>query len=149
MPRPRIMPPVYLLLAMAAMTALHFLWPIRQIVDAPWHWMGLVPIAAGLALGSWAATLFKRRRTTIRPGEVSSRLMTEGPFRFTRNPIYVGMTLLSVGLAIVLGSVSPWLVVPVFVLLIVRNIIPVEEAMLREAFGEDYAQYQRNVRRWI
>jgi protein-S-isoprenylcysteine O-methyltransferase Ste14 len=143
------MPPVYLLAAIAAMVALHYLLPGRQILDAPWRWAGAVPIIAGLALGVWVATLFRRRKTTIKPGDVSSSLVTEGPFRLSRNPIYLGMTCILVGTALALGSLVPWLVVPVFVVLIGYNVIPVEEAMLEDTFGQSYADYRAHVRRWI
>jgi protein-S-isoprenylcysteine O-methyltransferase Ste14 len=143
------MPPVYLLAAISAMVALHFYSPGKQILDAPWRWMGAVPIIAGLALVLWVAAVFRRRKTTIKPGDVSSSLVTDGPFRVSRNPIYLGMTSVLVGTAIALGSLVPWLVVPVFVVLVGYNVIPVEEAMLAEAFGQSYVDYQAKVRRWI
>ena len=149
MKRPRIMPPVYLLAAVAAMVALHFFFPGKQILDAPWRWLGAVPIVAGLALVVWVAALFRRRKTTIKPGDVSSALVTDGPFRISRNPIYLGMTSILVGTAIALGSLMPWMVVPVFVALVGYNVIPVEEAMLADVFGQSYADYRAKVRRWI
>ena len=149
MKRPRIMPPVYLLLAILAMVALHYTLPGRQLIDGPWRWAGVAPIAAGLGLVVWVARLFKRHDTTIKPGSVSTSLLTGGPFRISRNPIYLGMTLVLIGTAISLGSVTPWLVVPVFVAVIGWNVIPVEEAMLAESFGDEYAQYRTRIRRWI
>jgi protein-S-isoprenylcysteine O-methyltransferase Ste14 len=143
------MPPVYLLAAIVAMVALHYLLPGRQILHAPWRWAGAVPIIAGFGLVLWVATVFRRRKTTIKPGDVSSSLVTNGPFRVSRNPIYLGMTSILVGTALALGSLVPWLVVPVFVLLVGYNVIPVEEAMLAEAFGQSYADYRAKVRRWI
>ncbi|MGD9720814.1 MAG: methyltransferase [Pirellulales bacterium] len=149
MKRPRIMPPVYLLIAIVAMLALHFAWPGRQIVAGPWRWAGAVLIVAAVALVLWVAAIFRRHATTIKPGDTSSYLVTAGPFRFTRNPIYLGMTVLLAGVAIALGSATPWLVVPIFVVIISVKIIPVEEAILAEAFGPDYANYRAHVRRWI
>ena len=67
----------------------------------------------------------------------------------SRNPIYLGMTSILVGTALALGSLVPWLVVPVFVVLVGYNVIPVEESMLAEAFGQSYADYRAKVRRWI
>jgi len=149
MARPRIMPPVYLLTAIAAMMLLHYLFPGRQLLNAPWRWAGLAPIAAGVGLVLWVARLFSRRKTTIKPGDVSSALVTDGPFRISRNPIYVGMTTILVGVAVSLGSLTPWLVVPLFVALVGRNVIAVEEAILAETFGDQYAHYRARVRRWI
>ncbi len=143
------MPPVYLLAAIAAMVALHFLFPGKQLLNAPWRWAGAVPIVVGLGLVLWVAAVFRRRKTTIKPGDVSSSLVTNGPFRVSRNPIYLGMTSILIGTALALGSLVPWLVVPVFVVLVGYNVIPVEEAMLAEAFGQSYADYRAKVRRWI
>lgn len=147
--RPRIIPPVYFLSAILAMIALHRWFPIRQIFAGPLRCIGLAPIALGLAFGGSAARLFFRRQTAIRPGDTSTSLVTDGPFRFSRNPMYVGMLLLLAGAAIFLGSISPWLVIPLFITAISFRIIPVEEAMLRATFGEPYRGYQLRVRRWI
>ncbi|MEX2115025.1 MAG: isoprenylcysteine carboxylmethyltransferase family protein [Pirellulales bacterium] len=135
--------------AILAMLALGVWLPGRQVIDGPWRWAGVVPIAAGLGLVLWVARLFRRHGTTIKPGQVSSDLLTGGPFRFSRNPIYLGMTSLLIGVAIALGSLTPLLVIPVFVALVACNVIPVEESMLQEKFGEQYTQYQARVRRWI
>jgi protein-S-isoprenylcysteine O-methyltransferase Ste14 len=115
----------------------------------PWRWLGLAPLIGGLLLGAWAVRLFRKHETTIRPGQVSNRLMTNGPYRFTRNPIYVGMVLVLVGVALLLASLTPWLVVPVFICVIAINVIPVEEAMLAERFAQEYHDYCARVRRWI
>lgn len=149
MKRPRIMPPVYLLAAIAAMVALHYLFPGKQILVAPWRWAGAVPIVAGVGVVLWVAAIFNRRKTTIKPGDISSSLVTDGPFRISRNPIYLAMASILAGTAISLGSLMPWLVVPVFVALVGYNVIPVEEAMLADAFGQSYADYRAKVRRWI
>jgi protein-S-isoprenylcysteine O-methyltransferase Ste14 len=146
---PRIMPPVYLLLAIVAMVAIHFLLPGVHLVFGYWRWAGAALILAGVGLVVRVAKVFNRHKTTIKPGEVSSHLVTDGPFRVSRNPIYLGMVLILMGMAVALGSLTPWFVVPAFVAIITRNVIPVEEAMLKDAFGETYAQYRARVRRWI
>src|SRR5438874_1264173 len=101
------MPPVYLLAAIAAMAALHAFLPGVRLYTTPWRWLGLIPISVGIAFGVSAARLFRKHQTTIRPGQPSSRLVTDGPFRFSRNPIYVGMVLLLAGIAAILGSATP------------------------------------------
>ena len=79
----------------------------------------------------------------------ASQLVTAGVFRVSRNPMYLGMTLLLIGLALWLGSASPWLIPPLFVIIItVAQIIP-EEHALGQVFGEPYAAYRRRVRRWV
>lgn len=149
MKRPRILPPVYLLAAILLMLGLHYWLPVRQLISWPWRWVGAALCGAGLFLGIWSVMSFVRHKTTIKPGDVSSHLLTEGPFRFSRNPIYLGMVLILAGTALLLGSVTPWAMIPLFIWMIGRNIIPVEEAMLTEAFGDSYRQYQSRVRRWV
>ena len=149
MRRPRIVPPVYLLAAIVAMICLHVWLPIGQIIPGTWRWLGLGVAIIGLAFGAAATRIFIKRKTTIIPGENSTTLLTDGPFRISRNPIYIGMVLVLAGLAIGLGSLTPWLPVPLFILAISINIIPLEEAMLIEAFGESYRDYQLRVRGWV
>lgn len=143
------MPPVYLFAGIVAMAVLHWLLPGAVILPSPWRWLGALPLVGGLAFGLSAVRLFAKYKTTIKPGQTSSHLMTDGPFRASRNPIYVGMTLILAGVAMMFGSATPWLVLPVFVWLIARNVIPVEEALMADVFGADYEQYRARVRRWI
>ena len=146
---PRIFPPVYLLATILGTVALHKLAPGTVVLTSPWNWLGLVPLIVGLMLGGAAARLFWKHKTSIKPGDVSTYLLTAGPYRFSRNPVYLGMTLVLVGAAAMLGSLTPWLLVPVFVWLINRNVIPVEETMMAAGFGPEYRRYCERVRRWL
>lgn len=83
------------------------------------------------------------------PFRESSTLMTDGLYRYTRNPIYVSMVVVLIGFAIAWGSLSPWLVPPLFVAILTRRVIRFEEAMLTETFGEAYLAYCSRVRRWL
>jgi protein-S-isoprenylcysteine O-methyltransferase Ste14 len=76
-------------------------------------------------------------------------LVTAGPYRFTRNPMYLGMAGILAGTAIWLGSITPWLVLPAFMRLIAERFIAPEEAMLERAFGSRYREYCAAVRRWL
>ncbi|TWT78118.1 hypothetical protein Pla123a_09070 [Posidoniimonas polymericola] len=150
----RLLPPVALLLSIAAMIALDAWLPIVELPAAsPWdawlRWLGWAAIVAALTVNSAIALSFKRRGTTVFPFRESSVLVTGGLFRRTRNPIYVSMVVVLLGVAAVLGSLGPLVVVPLFMLWITHNVIRVEEQMLTAAFGDDYHDYQRRVRRWI
>lgn len=123
---------------------------------APWGripWEGRAAggalVAAGCLLALWTAALFVRRRTSIEPGRVSTTLLTRGPFRFTRNPIYLGMALTLLGGGMWLGQISALWAAPAFVAVISRRFIRHEERMLLERFGDAYAAYCRRVRRWL
>src|SRR5262249_23616558 len=109
----------------------------------------LAPLVGGLMLGGIAAQLFWKHKTTIKPGDTSTYLLTAGPYSFSRNPIYLGMAVLLFGVATMLGTLTPWLLVPIFIWPVHRNVLPVEEAMLTAGFGAEYRQYCERVRRWL
>lgn len=140
------LPPVWLIGSMALMWALAALAPWPGL-EAPW--LGRALIAAALAVMVWTAICFRRRRTTIVPHMQPDALVTEGPMRFSRNPIYAADVLILVGWGLGLGAAAPFVVVPVFAVLIERRFILAEEARLEAAFGSAFAAYKAEVRRWI
>lgn len=148
MPR-RVMPPVYLLLAVVSMTLLHLAAPGARLVHDPYRSAGIPIIAIGLVLVLWVAGMFRRAGTTIRPFQESTALVVDGPFRWSRNPIYLGMVIALFGIAIVLGSITPLAVIPAFAILIDRKFVRAEERILEARFGEAYRAYVARVRRWI
>ncbi len=149
MSRLRLVPPAWLLLAIGTAIFLHREWPVAQIVPAPWHWIALAFIVPAMALAFPSARAMVRRGTPVRPFAEPTALVTEGPFRYTRNPLYLGMAVLLAGVAIFLGSLTPFLTIPVFLLVIGVLFVRPEEAKLAAAFGEDYRQYCGRVRRWL
>jgi protein-S-isoprenylcysteine O-methyltransferase Ste14 len=140
-----------MLLAAALMWVLHRWLPLSHWIARPWNRLGALAGAAGVAIAVAAFTRFRQARTTVDPMDPSkaSHLVTHGVFRISRNPMYLGLLLLLVGWAIWLGTASPWLIPPLFVIVItVAQIIP-EERALHKLFGEQYLAYQRSVSRWI
>ncbi|MDR7194297.1 methyltransferase family protein [Luteimonas terrae] len=113
------------------------------------HLTGTLLADAGLVLAVWAFALFARRRTTIIPAHTPARLILRGPFRWTRNPIYLAQVLAYVGLALMLDL--PWalLLLPLPVLALQHAIIPFEETRLRACFGSEYEAYRAAVPRWL
>jgi protein-S-isoprenylcysteine O-methyltransferase Ste14 len=148
-PPPRFYPPVILLLSVVLMVALHYFAPIARWLAWPWRAFGVLPIAMSGVIGLFAAGHFRRRDTTIIPFEESSALILEGPYRFSRNPLYLSMVLILVGIWILLGSLSPVLVVPLFVWWISSRFIVKEERHLESQFGRTYLEYKAKVRRWL
>ncbi len=125
--------------------------PLAQLIAMPWNKLGLALIAGALMLDLSSLFLFIKRKTTPNPfsPENASKLVTSGMYRFTRNPMYVGLALLLTGWAIYLGSLSPFLLIPLFVVVLtVQQIIP-EEKILEEKFGKEYLDYKQSVRRWL
>ncbi len=144
-----LLPPAYFLLAIVLMAVLHFLAPVVQWIPAPWNLSGAIPLAAGVVLAAVANRLFARRGTPIHPFAAPSALVVAGPFKLTRNPMYLGLTLALIGIAMLLGSLTPWPVIPLFVWIMTTRFIHMEERSLEEQFGDDYRKYKEQVRRWI
>jgi protein-S-isoprenylcysteine O-methyltransferase Ste14 len=145
----KVNPPAYLLFAIAATAVLHVLLPLYQIVAFPWRLAGIVPLVLGLALNLAADQLLKQRQTTVKPSEAPAALVTCGVYRISRNPMYLGFVLILVGIAILMGSASPFLAVALFAVLIDVVFIRTEESMMQAAFGDDWLVYRARVRRWI
>jgi protein-S-isoprenylcysteine O-methyltransferase Ste14 len=145
----RILPPqVFFLFGLTAWL-LHRFVPLAEVVPGGLQRAGWFVAALGLILGGVGAGLFRRRGTSVRPTRESLVLVTDGPYRFSRNPMYLGMLLMLVGEAIVLGSASPWLVPVAHVVLFTVHFIRWEEAALTAHFGAEYEDFRRRVRRWI
>jgi len=144
----RILPPVYFLAAVCLMAALHFLFPIKRILPAAYS-SGGVLILIGMFLILWAVRLFVKAGTAIKPFEESSRLVVAGPYRWSRNPIYLGMAIILLGIGLALGTLTPFAIIPLFVWLIQKHFIAHEEAMLDKSFGAAYAEYKKRIRRWL
>ena len=110
---------------------------------------GTVLFAVGAGVAGWGLVLFGKAKTTTVPGKLSGRLVTWGPYRFTRNPMYVGLVLAYLGEAGLLKQIWPVVLLPFTVAYIDWTVIPVEEAKLEEAFPDEYKQYRLQVRRWF
>lgn len=112
--------------------------------------IGLVVLLAGVLWGAWAISTFRRHRAEILPSStVHPVFVTSGPFRWSRNPMYLGSLVMAVGAALIVGTWLMWLVP--FVLFLLQNfvIIPFEERSMRHTFGEEYDAYCARVRRWL
>jgi protein-S-isoprenylcysteine O-methyltransferase Ste14 len=143
------LPPVYFLLALVLMAVLHYALPIYQFWAFPTSLLGIVPLVLGIALNVTADQAFKKHNTTVKPFEQSSALVTEFPFSVSRNPMYLGVTLMLLGVALLLGSASSLVPALVFPYLMSRMFIRKEERMLTETFPADWQRYRSTVRRWI
>jgi protein-S-isoprenylcysteine O-methyltransferase Ste14 len=110
---------------------------------------GWILMAVGVGLAAWCLTIFYTRRTTTVPGQPSSTLVTWGPYRFSRNPMYVALTLAYIGEAGITGQIWPLAVLPLVLVYVNWTLVPFEEAHLAQTFGEPYADYRARVRRWM
>jgi protein-S-isoprenylcysteine O-methyltransferase Ste14 len=145
----KLLPPAYVLTSIVLMVALHFLAPAARLIPSPWNFLGVIPLAVGIVINIVADTAFRRAGTTVKPFQASTSLLTTGVYRLSRNPMYLGLVLVVLGIAVVTGSLTPLVVVPIFALLLDRNFIAAEERMLEERFGAAWLEYKNRVRRWI
>jgi protein-S-isoprenylcysteine O-methyltransferase Ste14 len=131
------------------MGILHLLWPGRNFISFPWTLLGMLPIAVGISFNLVADQAFHKAGTTVKPSEQPTVLVTDGLFRFSRNPMYFGFVLLLAGVAVLLGSLTSWLVVPAFGIAMDRGFIAMEERRLEQTFGQAWTEYRKKVRRWL
>jgi protein-S-isoprenylcysteine O-methyltransferase Ste14 len=150
-PGVRFPPPfVYVGLAGAAWW-LHARWPLRAPESAS-AWLdplGMALLVAGLALDASSLLLFLLHRTSALPFRPASAFVAVGPYRFTRNPMYLGMTALVAGLGLLVERLGVTLAAFAAAWVIGRFVIPREERYLERRFGASYLDYKRRVRRWI
>jgi protein-S-isoprenylcysteine O-methyltransferase Ste14 len=144
-----IHPPLVFLLALLPGIGLNLLWPIRPL---PGGWgvaAGILLIVLGTAIVPPVLLRFRRAGTAFDPHQPASALITDGPYRFSRNPGYVALTLWHIGIGLVLNNAWILLLVIVPVFIMDRWAIPREERHLEEKFGQEYLQYKTRVRRWL
>ncbi len=145
-----IRPPIAWALAVLAALAVQWLIPLPFMPAAvPAGWVGGAVFAIALALAAWAITTITRAGSNVPTNTPTTTIVDTGPYRFTRNPIYLGMFLGLVGLAIAFDSL--WLLVALvpFALVIRYGVVAREEAYLERKFGHAYRRYRSRVRRWL
>ena len=143
------LPPTYFLIFLLLAIVLHFVLPLIKLIYPPYNFTGVLLIGIGIYLSIWADRLLKVKNTTVKPFEKTTYFIQEGPFRFSRHPMYLGMVIILVGVAILLGSISPFICSLGFFITMNIIFIPQEEKILKEAFGQDFINYKRRVRCWV
>jgi protein-S-isoprenylcysteine O-methyltransferase Ste14 len=147
--KPRIFPPVWLLLCLLAIFALQRWLPLWQLYPSLPAWAGWLLAVPGFIMIFIALGGFKKANTGAIPFSESTALVTDGIYRYTRNPMYLGMALILGGLAIRMGSVAVWLPVVFFVFIINRQFVRNEEIFLTAIYGDEFRNYCGKVRRWL
>lgn len=144
----RIPTPIWLIGMLAAALLIGELLQLPAVLQH--RPVGTVVLVAGFLWSAWAVLTFRRHRAEIRPSSIEHpALVTGGPFRWSRNPMYLGSLGVAVGAALIAGTWLMWLVPVVLFLLQHFVIIPFEERSMRHTFGEEYDAYRARVRRWI
>ncbi len=144
-----VLPPTYLVVSIVAAVGAHLLFPLAKLIGFPWNMAGVLFLGIGAFLNLAADKAFKMTNTTVKPYEESSTLITSGVFRICRHPMYLGMVLILLGIAVLLGSLAPLIVAVIFALVMEKRFIGVEEEMMETTFGEQYRDYKQRVRKWF
>lgn len=146
-PRTLVPPPLVYALALTAAWWLDGRWPWGFDAGAPG--LGWALIGLGLAGFTWALAAIWSHRTTVNPYKAASRLVTRGPFAFSRNPIYVSDWFVYLGVTLLLGSLWALLLAPLVWAVMRYGVIAHEETHLAAKFGDEYRDYFARVRRWL
>jgi protein-S-isoprenylcysteine O-methyltransferase Ste14 len=142
-------PPLVACLLLALSVGLHFVLPQASRRQFACWICGVMAIAIGVGVLMWAWWLFRKSGTPTRPTHQATALVTSGPFRFSRNPMYLAIVVMLLGIAVWVGSL-PMLIAPVgFFAFMSVVFIPYEERRLRETFGDSYISFTQRVRRWM
>lgn len=145
-----IRPPLGWGLAVIAGLALNWLVPLPLLpADLPTGWLGAVVFVLALALVAWAIVTITRAGSNVPTNLPTTTIVESGPYRFTRNPIYLGMLLGLIGLAIAFDNLWLLLMLVPFALVIRYGVVAREEAYLERRFGDVYRDYRSRVRRWL
>ena len=150
----RIVPPLWFFFFLVIGLLLHFLVPATHVFNfsysLPGAIIGGIIFIAGWAITLRASALFKIENTEILPTSPANRaLVTYGPFRFSRNPMYLGMIMNLLGIAVYLGTLPMFISALAHFMVLNFFFIPFEEEKMARQFGEQYAAYRRTVRRWL
>jgi len=146
----RIPPPALYLVAVVLGVVLHWLWALGFARGSGLRIaLGVAVICGGVAILGSAFSVFRRIGQHPDPRKPTPTIARDGPYRFTRNPMYLGGSLIQLGLGVALGNA--WIVlllVPTVALIHHRAVLP-EERYLEDKFGDDYASFKASVRRWL
>ena len=145
----RLLPPFLFLFSAALMVLLSKYFPVARLLDHPWTLLGLAGLAGGLAIILVAGNQFRRAKTNLPTFNKPDHLVTSGLFKYSRNPIYLGFSIATFGVALYLGALSPFFVCVLFIFIVDRWYIAFEEKIMSDVFGQAYEDYKRSVRRWI
>ena len=144
-------PPAIYALGLAGGFLLGRRWPasVWPAHDIEVRLLGVLLFVLGLGIGAWAVLTFRAAGTSPNPMRPTATLAFGGPYRLTRNPMYLGLAFASAGFALFWNALWPLLSVPVAMALLSRFVIAREERYLEAKFGEDYVRYKVRVRRWL
>ncbi len=146
----KILPPIWFFLFLFGGLAVHYFVPSARVFDISYPIIGITLVVFGLVLPMYASSIFSKEGTEILPtSETNSKLVTYGPFKYTRNPMYLGLVTALLGVAVWVGSLPMFVAAALDFCVLNFVFIPFEEAKMSRIFGGEYENYRVKVRRWI
>ena len=145
----RLLPPHLFLLCLGIAGALDWLLPIRTLWPMPWNLLGLLPVAVGVTFLVLGSKQFSVAETNINTFLAPTHLVTDGVFRLSRNPMYLGFSITLLGICTLLANVGPFFAPLAFIFIASYWYIPFEERACDAIFGDSYRRYCNSVRRWL
>ncbi len=144
-----IFPPLIIGLALFFAIALHWLWPLPISVRPVSLVLGAILSILGVGSAAWGRRIMVQAGTNVSPFKPSTAIVTDGPFRFSRNPLYVGITSLFIGLSLLIGTWWGFILMVPAALILHYGVILREERYLKQKFGDIYLAYKSEVRRYL
>ena len=145
----KIKPPHIALLLLMLSWLLDYFFPQFRFINGKFKYIGLIIFLAGLSITFYSFYLFKKNKTPIIPGTKPTFVVQSGPYKFTRNPMYIGVTFALLGISIYIGNLLSLISPLIFFILMNLIYIPFEEKLMENIFGKHYLDYKKKVRRWF
>ncbi len=142
-----IQPPGYFIILLILTILIHFI-PLK-IIPNSYNYLGIILILFGIIINLWTDSLFKKAKTNVRYHKIPSKLIISGPFKISRNPMYLGMLMILLGTAIIVRNPLSFIFPIIFAVIINHKFISIEEKNMEKAFGKEYLKYKNKVRKWI
>jgi protein-S-isoprenylcysteine O-methyltransferase Ste14 len=145
----KVIPPFLFLFCAIAISLLDSYYPIQALLTNPYNFIGIIPLLIGVFMVVSTNKRFSKVKTQIHTFKKPKKLVTDGLFQYSRNPIYLGFSIALLGIALLFGNLSA--LIPVLLFFLVANFwyIPFEEKNMEMVFGQTYRFYKRRVRRWL
>ena len=146
---PKIKPPYIAFTLLFLSWLANYLFPQFRFIYGTYRYIGILGFVFGLSITFSAFYVFKKSKTPIMPGQKPTFMVAAGPYKFTRNPMYLGVTIALLGATIFFGNLLSLLSPIIFFFIINYYFVPMEEKLMEELFGKKYIEYKKKVRRWI
>ena len=144
----KLLPPTFFIICIVSAIIFNFIKPITIIIY-PYNFIGFIFLFIGLYLSLKGSNQFQKAETNINTFDEPDKIIKDGLFKFTRNPMYLGFGIALLGISIILGNLQSFIILIFFILITDQWYIKFEEKMMINKFGKEYIDYKMKTRRWI